>query len=115
MALSADELAQIRRMVSDADQEFWSDLLLQDAAEAYVSTDGSYDLRSLAASLWEEKAAAWAKMVNTSESGSSRSMSQQFDHAIVMAKRFRESGSDEPADTSLYPRSTRIVRPTREG
>ena len=115
MALTVDELAQLRRMVSDADQEFWDDTMLQDAAVAFQNADNTYDFRSLAASLWEEKAAKWATLVNTSESGSSRSMSQQFDHAIVMAKRFRESGSDEPTDSTLYPRSTRIVRPTREG
>ena len=114
MALTADQLAQVRRMVADTTSETWSDSLLQAAAEAYV-LDGVYDLRALAASLWEEKAAEWATLVRTSESGSSRDMQQQFDHAVEMTKRFRTGGETAPETAALFPRSTRIVRPTREG
>lgn len=116
MALTADQLAQIRRMVSDTDNQFWSDDLLLASAEAFALDDGTYDLRGMAASLWEERAASWSSLVRTSESGSSRDLQQKFDHAIVMARRFQESGSGTPTDPdAVYPRSTRIVRPTREG
>lgn len=113
MALDADQLAQVRRMVADTTGETWSDDLLQAAAEAFF-VDNVYNLRALAASLWEEKAAEWATLVATSESGSSRAAQQQFDHAIEMAKRFAGNGSNGTTPVPVYPRSTRIVRPVRE-
>jgi hypothetical protein len=112
MPLTADQLAQVRRMVADVESETWTDPQLEAAAEAFV-TDDVYDLRALAASLWEEKAAEWATQVAVSESGSSRAMQQQFDHAIVMAKRFKENSSEGTDPTTQFPRSTRIVRATR--
>lgn len=111
MALTAEQLAQLREMIGDKDMEMWTDPELMIAAEDYVA-EGVYDLRALAGSLWEKKAADWAVLVNTSESGSSRSASQQFDHAIAMVKVFKGDGSNGTDGTTAYPRSTRIVRAT---
>lgn len=114
MALTADQLAQLRRMIADTTAEVWSDILLQAAAEAYVGTDGVYDMRGLAASLWEERAASAWELVQTAESGSSRAAQQAFDHAVVMAKRFGgDDGSSGTDTTTAYPQSTKIVRATR--
>jgi hypothetical protein len=112
MALTADQLAQLRRMVADTTAEVWSDDLLQAAAEAYATTDG-YDLRALSASLWEERAASAWELVQTAESGSSRSAQQAFDHAVVMAKRFGDDSSSGTDNTTVYPQNTKIVRATR--
>lgn len=113
MALSADQLAQLRRMIDEADDAGgYTDDILRALAEAYF-VNGAYDLRRIAGSVWEEKATQAAELVNTSESGSSRSMSQVFDHYMALAKAFGSSTGN--GDTAVYPRSTRIVRPTREG
>lgn len=110
MPLSVDQLSRVRRMTGDNDSSFWTDTQLQNAAEAF-NVAGVYDLRALSASLWEEKAATWSVLVQTSESGSSRAAQQQFDHAIVMAKRFKEDAGVVPVDpNTLFPRSTRVVR-----
>lgn len=112
MALSVDQLAQLRRMIGEPTEAGgYTDELLLAGAEAYLKDD-VYDLRSYAGSIWEEKATAVAELVNTSESGSSRSNAQVFDHYMAMATRFATSPTVPSA--ASYPRSTRIVRPTRE-
>lgn len=112
MALSADQLAQLRRMIAEpTDANGYTDELLLAGAEAFFMND-VYDLRAYAGSLWEEKATNVADLVNTSESGSSRSMSQIFDHYMALAARFRVPGDTTP--TTAAPRSMRIVRPVRE-
>lgn len=113
MALSAEQLAQVRRMIDEAnDANGYTDALLIAGAEAYF-VNSAYNLRAYAGSLWEEKAAKAAELVRTSESGSSRDMQQVFDHYMALAARFNSSTGTDTA-TSLSPRSTRIVRPTRE-
>lgn len=113
MALSAEQLAQVRRMIDeDTDANGYTDALLIAGAEAFF-VNSAYNLRAYAGSLWEEKAAKAAELVNVSESGSSRSMAQVFDHYMAMAARFNSSIGTDTA-TATYPRSTRIVRPTRE-
>lgn len=114
MALTADQLAQVRRMIDEAtDKDGYTDALLIAGAEAFF-VNGAYNLRAYAGSVWEEKAAKAAELVNVSESGSSRSMAQVFEHYMAMAARFNSSTGTDTA-TTLYPRSTRIVRPVREG
>jgi hypothetical protein len=114
MALTADQLAQLRRMVDEAnDDNGYTDALLLAGAEAYL-LDGTYNLRGYAASIWEEKATKVAELVRVSESGSSRDMQQVFDHYMALAARFGTS-TGSGGTTTIYPRSTRIVRPVREG
>lgn len=87
----------------------WGDVPL---SALYDANDS--DLRVTAARVWEAKAASYVNMVNTSESGSSRSASQMFDHAITMAKTFGTDGSSGTDTSTEAPRSTKIVRATRE-
>jgi hypothetical protein len=115
VALTADQLAQLRRMISEATEDAgWTDDDIAAIAEANVAADGTYDLRAIAAAIWEMKAAKYVTLANTSESGSSRSLSQIFEHAQAMANYFKNSlTTGDP--TAVFPRSTRMVRPTREG
>jgi hypothetical protein len=114
VALTADQLAQVRRMISEPDDSNgYTDVILLAMAEVFL-LDGVYNLRGLAGELWEQKAAATWELVQTSESGSSRAMQQAFEHAVTMAKLFREIGTGVETSASA-PRSTRIVRPVREG
>jgi hypothetical protein len=113
VALSAEQLAQLRRMIAEPnDTNGYTDVLLTAGAEAYF-VNNVYNLRAYAASLWEEKATTAANLVRTSESGSSRDMQQVFDHYMALAARYGSSTGGDA--TTVYPRSTRIVRPVREG
>lgn len=116
MALTADQLASLRRMIAELNEaNGWTDPILLATAEAYL-IDGVYNLRLAAGAIWEQKAASLYEAVKVSESGSTRDMQQAFDHAVVMAKLFSGTGSDgETPAVPVYPRSTKIVRATREG
>ena len=91
---SADELAALRRAADVAtDDDVYTDALLDSMFEMYGSVAGA------AAAIWREKAAAYAAMVDTTESGSSRKLSDLHKNAMAVAAGF----------TSVDP----VVVPTR--
>lgn len=115
MPIDTTMLAQLRKLIDEADDSGgWTDVALTALAELYLNAEGGYNLRGAASWVWEAKAAEAAKLVDVSESGSSRSMSQEFKHALDMAKRLGEDSSSETDDTTPAPRSMRIVRATPE-
>lgn len=110
MTLTSDERAYLRELISEpAGSTEWPDERMDALGPGALLPNGTYDLRLYAALIWEAKAADTTELVNVSESGSSRNMSQVFDHAVKMAERFRA-----PAPTTTNqenrPRSTRISR-----
>lgn len=108
MALTADQLAELRLMIDEADGSGgWSDDILLALAEP-----PPYDLRAIAARVWEMKAAKYVELASVSESGSSRSLGEIFSHAKQMADYFKKPATDTSSPAA--PRSMRMVRPTRE-
>jgi len=80
---STDELAALRRATAlDADDTTYTDELLSAMFASYGS------LSATAAQVWREKAAATAGMVDTTESGSSRKLSDVHKGALTMAADF---------------------------
>ncbi len=61
-----------------------TDTYTDDALSALVDTKGSPE--AAAAAIWQTKAGQLAKLVNTSESGSSRSNGDLYKNAVAMAK-----------------------------
>lgn len=113
MALEPDQRTFLRQLVSEPDDTGgWTDERMDALGAGALRADGTYDVRLYAALIWDAKAADVAEMVNVSESGSSRSLSQVFDHAIKMAERYRATIATGTADPALRPRSTRIIRPS---
>lgn len=104
-----EQIAQFRRMIGELSNTApWDD--------AYVSSviDASASLNAAAARAWEEKAALYAGMVDTAESGSSRRLSQLQDQALKMAAHYRglaagEAVGDE-TDLTGYSYSVPIER-----
>lgn len=116
MALTTDQIALLRKMVDEEDDSNgWTVVALNLVAAQHINEDGSYAINGIAGSIWRAKAATYVEMVNTSESGSSRSAGQMFDHAIKMAELFEGSNGDGEDGSIPAPRSTRIVRAVREG
>lgn len=111
MALDADQLAFVRQLISEPnDDNGWTEDRIQVLAGAALRVDDTYDMRLLAATIWEAKAAEAVDVVDVSESGSSRSMGQVHGHALKMAERYR-APADASADTSAgRTRTRRIVR-----
>lgn len=76
---------------------------------ALIDITGSTDLA--AADIWQRKAATYAELVDTSESGSSRSMSQLHRNALEMFRFYNgRTPTPEPTDGRLVARSRRAVR-----
>lgn len=86
MALSP--VLSLRRMIDEPDTAVYSD------AELQARLDGSPTIYSAARDLWAEKLSAAAGLVNISEGGSSRSMSQQFDHYKEMYALYQGLAND---------------------
>jgi hypothetical protein len=107
MMASADELGALRRA---------TDTTTADP----VYTDGlvgplidSLGVNGAAAVIWREKAAKYASMVNTTEAGSSRSMSDLYTHAMEMAAMYTRLAAEEEIpiiDPVGYTYTTEIER-----
>lgn len=80
---SADELAALRRAADvTPDDDVYTDALLDSLIDTYGSVAGA------ASAIWREKAAAYAEMVDTTESGSSRKLSDLHKNALEIAAGF---------------------------
>lgn len=87
---SVDELAALRRAADvDAADTTYTDTLIGTLVD-------SLGVNGAAAVVWREKAAKYASMVSVSEAGSSRSMSDLFQHAKEMQELY-ERLADEDA------------------
>lgn len=87
------EVSRLRRMtdVSSSDLVYTSDLLSNLIDEI--------GFEQAASSIWKEKAAGYASLVDTSESGSSRSLSQLSKQALDMATKV--APQNEPSGGSF--------------
>lgn len=79
-----DLINRLRRMTGEDDVSKYTSTDMQ----IYLDEAGG-DLNQAAATIWDEKASAYADLVNISESGSSRSNSDLFDHAVEQRKRYQ--------------------------
>ncbi len=104
---TAEEIAAFRLMIDQADDEQpYSDLQLSNRIDAAASRE------ALAAEIWREKAASYASLVNVTESGSSRSMSDLHKNAIAMAKSFGDADTSAPG-SGVAVRGVRMRKLTR--
>lgn len=98
-----DEIAALRTLVSDADEPFtFTDEELEEAIDLL-------GLNGAAAQFWRRKAAASSELVDVSESGSSRKLSDVSKNAIAMAAYFDGQVAEETG--GVRPTTRRIVRP----
>lgn len=106
---SAEQIASLRRMIDDpaGSTQTYSDLALSaliDQAEGV--------LEAAASELWQEKAATFSRLVNVSESGSSRSMGDLYKNALAMAKYYKDQVTTTiEVETTQRARVRPIVRP----
>src|SRR5687768_1134743 len=106
MAELAD-IARLRRLIGEPDDaEPWTDLVLSEII------DNNDDLNSAALEVWEGKLADSAGMVDTTESGSSRKLSQLSDQAAKMVAYYKGLVAPplQPPDLSGYSYSMPIER-----
>lgn len=107
---TADELAQLRSLIGEPNNAApYTDAALNTRIDA-ANFEGT-DLRSLAATIWREKAASYAGVVDVQEGNSKRTLSQLQSQALKMAA----SLDSNVAETELaYRRGTRTRKIERQ-
>jgi hypothetical protein len=106
MAYSADVYEQIRRATGE-----WGDSTYEDGYFDRFLDDTGGDVNGAAALVWQEKAASYSKLVDTTEAGSSRKNSQLYTNAIGMMEKYQSMADDGAAvDAATYSTTRRIVR-----
>jgi hypothetical protein len=104
---TAAEIAAFRLLIDEADDKPpYTDAALGERLDVATSS------QSLASIIWTEKAAAYAALVDVSESGSSRALGQLQDKALAMAKVLRDADPTAPG-TGTSVRGVRMMRLTR--
>lgn len=89
---TADQIAAFRLLINTPLSE---DPYTDEQLSARI--DNAESVEALAAIVWREKAAAYSTMVNVSESGSSRSLSDLYKNALAMSKSFQDA---QPGDST---------------
>jgi hypothetical protein len=96
------EIASIRRATGlEAEDEVYTDELI-DGLHDDLGFDPTVEL------IWREKAAAYAGLVDTTESGSSRRLSQLADNALKMAGSWTTPEVEEAASGSYTVEIERV-------
>lgn len=124
MALTAEQLLQLRRMVAEPLTTTYTDLTLTSYVEKYPIADSygyfpndvidtlvtpnvnwtpTYDFNAAAADVWDEKAGALAAKYDFSVDGGNYSVSKAFEQAVSRAKYYRARRSPTTATLRKYP------------
>lgn len=98
-----DDIAAVHRMTATTDTD---PIYTNTLVGTYIDNLGSTE--AAAAAIWGEKAATAAVLVDTSESGSSRQLSQIQRQALAMQQHFNP---DLPANESGGSFTVAITRP----
>lgn len=97
---SPEQIADLRRLIDQPDNTApWTDEVLSARIDALGVNP---DIRSLAGSIWSEKAASYAGLVDVKEGNSDRKLSQLYKQALTMAEAF---GADTTGETTTVRRS----------
>lgn len=102
---TSEAIAALRLLIAEPTDEMYEDEMLGAALDLL---GGSQEMA--AASIWTQKAASYATLVDVSESGSSRKLSDLHKNALAMAGQF---GSAAEAVANPVQVGTRVRRLTR--
>ena len=98
-----EQVADVRRMADEPTDANYTD------AEISAMVDELGSTTAAAARIWQTKAGQYAKLVNTSESGSSRAMGDMYKNALQMAKYYEDQSKPVIVEVS-YPFTVDIER-----
>lgn len=108
MAATAEEILRVRLDIDEPTSTVFDDDMITS-----IITEADNDLLTAAALLWGYKAARFAGLVDTSESGSSRSMSQLYKNAMAMQANFEKRAKADVTvveEAEARPRTRTAVR-----
>lgn len=104
---TADQIAQLRKLLSDDEEPY------QFTDEELGTAIDGMGMNAAAADFWRQKSASYAELVDVSESGSSRKLSDLSKNALAMAGYF--DGQVQAETGGVRPTTRRIVRPEPAG
>jgi len=103
---SAAEIAELRRLINEPeDTDPWTDQAVGFRLDANEGT-----ILSLAATIWREKAATFAELVDIQEGASNRKLSQLYAQALRMADGFDLSSGSQSSQANRGTRTRQIER-----
>lgn len=96
---SAEDILRLRKITAEEDSTTYEDAYLG----ALLDAEGT--LSKAAVVIWKEKAAKASVLVNTSESGSSRSANQIYTNAVRMIELYAKESAEDPSTPAAddYP------------
>jgi len=101
---TVDQIAKVRRATDEMDFATYDDGVIGAFIDAASSLDAAI------VEIWTEKAAKYASLVDVTESGSSRSLSNLQKQALSMAARYQDN-----VDASIETMSEAAVRTRIKG
>jgi hypothetical protein len=102
---TTEEVAELRRMIAEPSETTYTDLALSALIDAS-------NLYQAAVSIWSQKASAYAGLVDITESGSSRKLSDLQKNALAMASFYKaQIAAEVETTTDVPPRTVAIERP----
>lgn len=102
---TAEEIAAFRLLIDES-----ADALPYDDVSLSLRLDAAASPQALGREIWLEKAAKYSSLVNVSESGSSRSMSDLNKNALAMAKALGDAEPDAPGGAVSGVRMHKLTR-----
>lgn len=102
---TVDEIAALRLLINEPDDtNGWTDEKLG------LVIDGASSINDAARSVWVSKASTYVTLVDVSESGSSRKLSDLHKNALAMAKYYSDLDGEGAPDPDEGPIVARIRR-----
>jgi hypothetical protein len=102
---TSEEIAALRLLIDEPSSTFYTDQMLASLVDQAES-----NLNAAASDIWQQKAARFSTLVDITESGSSRKMSNLYSNALAMAKHFADESAEVVAETTMQPRTRTAVR-----
>lgn len=100
---TSEHVSLVRAYTDEPTEDAWTDAALG----ALIDELG---VDSATSRVWAEKQARYSKLVDVSEAGASRKMSQAFDQATKMAAYWRTIAEGDVVDSGRSARVHKIVR-----
>lgn len=105
--MAAEQVVQVRLNIAEPDETGgWTDARIQSVLDAY-----DQDVNASSGYIWSVKAAETATLVDISENGSSRKMSDVHKNALAMTTYYRGLVAEAVVIDTGRPRTRAIVRP----
>ena len=105
---SPEEIAELRRLINEpVNVAPWTDGALSARLDARPA---GQTVAGLAASIWREKAASYASLVDVKEGSSDRKLSQLYKQALDLAAKLDGDKNDNTGSRRRVSRTRRIVR-----